>query len=191
MADANIITVKDIHSLRTYTEFLVSIHDCRQALIESKGNQDKALTWLKEQGILQPRSTKFENWAFPPVGAKPVWGYIYAKAEIFLRMNPGIAEKEWKRDFRVPDKYHEKIRSGLEQILAGAGQKREQPLRGIGICAFYALMSIIGLKVVSQAAEFGEDDVLDTMTLEQHITGNQVIIFNLVDHPKHYLMPDS
>ena len=183
--------LKDIRSLQARTELPVSTQGCRQALIECNGDQDKAFNWLREQGMLQPRSTKFDNWVFPPVGAKPVWAYILAKARMFLRMNEGIAEKEWKRDFGVPDKYHEKIRSGLEQILAGAGQKREQPLRGIGICAFYALMSIIGLKVVSQAAEFGEDDVLDTMTLEQHITGKQVIIFNLVDHPKNYLMSDS
>jgi hypothetical protein len=186
MADANRITVKDIQSLRTQTESTVSIGDCKRALIECHKDQDKAYAWLKEQKILQLRSTKFENWAFPPAGAESIWGYIYAKAQIFLRMNAGIAEKKWERDFGVPAQYHDKVRSGLEQILAGAGQKREKALRGIGICAFYALVDVLRFRVIMQGAEFGDDDILDTMTLEQPLTGKKVTMFNLVDKPKHH-----
>jgi hypothetical protein len=188
MTSTKKIMVEEIQTLQKRTDLTVSIQDCRKALIESHGNQDKAFKWLKEQGILRPRSTKFDNWAFPPPGAGAIWGYVYAKAQIFLRMNLGIAEKEWKRDFGVPEEYHEKVRSGLEQILAGAGQRRDTPLKGIGIEAFYALAIVIGLKVILQTAHFGEDHVLDAMTLEQPLIDEEVIIFNLVDHPKSYLM---
>ncbi|MBP8645974.1 MAG: hypothetical protein KBH99_07635 [Syntrophobacteraceae bacterium] len=176
------IRSEDVQGLRMLTDQSVSLRDCKRALTECNGDREKALSWLREQGILKPSTTKFGKMVLPPRGSGPGWSYVYVKAQHFLKMNPEVAKTQWKRDFGVPEEHHEKVRSGLEQILAGAGREQERPLRDIGIEPFYGMVRVLGLEVVEQMADFRKDGILDHMILEQPMMGMRMTIFNLVEN---------
>jgi hypothetical protein len=166
-----------IQILRKQTNFTISMPDCKRALLESNGDLDQALSWLKQQGLIEKE--KFEDWIFTRTANESA--YILMQAQCNLRMEPNASYKEWKYRFDMPLCIAKKVRSALQQIVDGKGYTPETPLCGIGVEAFYSMMDVLGFELCYQEARFEEDFTMDKMVIAHRLTADEVTLFNRVE----------
>lgn len=77
------------------------------------------------------------------------------------------------------------VQSGMRQIADGRGFSPESPLEGIGISAFYRMMTIIGFRCAGQElCDTVRGCFLDKMVMKHEVTGMVVHMYNLVEKPQ-------
>jgi len=117
------------------------------------------------------------------------FGYIYAKADIFLKTGPEIYRKN--DFFSMPDIAWQKedielITSGCRQILEGKGLTEQDPVTGLGIGAFYKLFALFHFGLKQQHAKpvkkNGKTCFIDSIDFEHWVDKSIVTYFNLVEH---------
>lgn len=94
----------------------------------------------------------------------------YRKADAF-----GMPDITWEVDCLAA------IERGMNQLLQDLGSSPDRPLTGIGIGGFYALTQTLHFQVKSQLAMPQEEGgFLDEMHLEHCLTGQSLVLYNLV-----------
>ncbi|MCY3019307.1 MAG: hypothetical protein NTW87_09820 [Planctomycetota bacterium] len=122
-----------------------------------------------------------------PDGTPPAFAYLLAKAENYLEVGSdayraGDAFKmpsaEW------PQPLLEAVGRGMEQICRFRGLSRDEPFENLGVDGFYALLATLHFKCGKQmlVGERGAD-FLDAMYMQHRMTGQQIVLYNLVPKP--------
>jgi len=179
MADARSITMQELKDLREETYFTVSLQDCKRALIECAEGRGNAIDWLKENGFI--RKEKFDDWVFPGPYGHSIGAFPLAKARCFLRMAPAAFSERCRTFFDICPATVDKARFALEQLVAGKGFSPEDPLTGIGVEGFYAMITILEYRPVAQCAAFHEDFILDRMVVSHGVNGEEITLFNRIE----------
>lgn len=131
---------------------------------------------------------RYEAETLPPpsgLNVPEMFPYIHFKAYSYLAQGPDTYRK---RDaFGMPPKSASTfalglIKQGCEQILKWRGILPQKPLESIGIQGFYLLTELLHFKVIEQSATSnGDDMILDKMIIKHAVTGEEVILYNLVE----------
>ena len=112
--------------------------------------------------------------------------YLFSKAFLFLKMGPAAYRR---RDFfKQPSEDSsseeiELINNGCRQILEGRGFSTDQPLTGLGISGFYALMDLLHFKLRRQSIAGrmeGRRGMLDRMEMQHLMDERLSVLFNFV-----------
>ena len=112
--------------------------------------------------------------------------YLFSKAFLFLKMGP---EAYRNQDFfnqpseDIDAEELELINNGCRQILAGRGFSTDQPLTGLGISGFYALMDLFHFKLRRQSIAGrmeGRRGMLDRMEMQHVMDERLSVLFNFV-----------
>ena len=110
--------------------------------------------------------------------------YIFTKAYYFLRDGPELYKKN--DAFDLPDNSFsdidiENIKIGCKQILIGKGFKKEFPLDGIGIRAFYRLFELFHFEMTNQISyKIDTDKRLNKITFEHIKDKSKIVCYNIV-----------
>jgi hypothetical protein len=108
--------------------------------------------------------------------------YITTKALHFTEEGLGESTTQWLVD--EDEELVELVLGGLEMLGGGRGFSRKEPLTGMGIGAFYRMMSIIGFERKFQAVcGSPPGQFLDLLVMEHRITGIVAHMYNLVERP--------
>jgi hypothetical protein len=114
-----------------------------------------------------------------------LYAYLQSKAKRYLEVGPDayregdffdMPPSEWDQDTL------DLVAAGMEQLVAGHGAEKEDPLTGLGIHGFYAMMAVMHFKLKSQAliAGGGRNHNLDRMCMRHRVDGRSVGLYNLV-----------
>jgi hypothetical protein len=77
------------------------------------------------------------------------------------------------------------IEQGMRQIMESKGLTSDTPFTGLDIDGFYMLAEMLDLKAEMQEASFyGNDQFLDAMHMVDSVTGERIILYNLVPTPE-------
>lgn len=77
------------------------------------------------------------------------------------------------------------IERGMRQIMEARGLTSDTPFTGLDIDGFYMLAEMLDLKAEMQEAFFhGNAQFLDAMHMVDSVTGERVILYNLVPTPE-------
>jgi hypothetical protein len=110
--------------------------------------------------------------------------YIQEKARLFLKMKPEIYRKNDALGRPEPDLTEEElnlIKLGCRQIIEGKGKTPDNPLVDIGIHGFYLLIDLFHFELSMQMmVKMNVEGVLDRMECEHIVTGEELVLFNLV-----------
>ena len=119
-----------------------------------------------------------------PDGTPVEFVYLLSKAGKYLKAGP--AAYRAADMFKMPpaDASEELlaiIQSGMEQICSYRGYSRDNPFTGLGIKGFYALLSTLHFEVEQQSAtRVDAATILDTMHMRHRMTGEEIVLYNLV-----------
>jgi hypothetical protein len=123
----------------------------------------------------------------PPPGTPPKYIYIRTKAKRYLEVGPA-AYREGDALHMPPASMDEdilkKVESGMRQIIEWRGITPQTAFTGINIDGFYAMMSVLHFKLSSQATVACDKPncILDEMTMQHAVTGEQIVLYNEVVH---------
>jgi hypothetical protein len=110
--------------------------------------------------------------------------YIFTKAHYFLQDGPELYKK--KDAFSLPDNSFskidiEKITIGCKQILTGKGFRKDLPMEGIGIRAFYKLLELFHFEMINQLAyKIDTDKRLNKITFKHVKNNSKIVCYNVV-----------
>jgi hypothetical protein len=108
--------------------------------------------------------------------------YIITKALQFMEEGLGESTTQWLVD--EDEDLVELVQGGLEMLGCGRGFSRDEPLTGMGIGAFYRMMSIIGFESKFQAIrDSPPGKFLDHLVMEHRVTGMAAHMYNLLERP--------
>lgn len=115
----------------------------------------------------------------------PSFGYIAHKARTYCKIGH---ERYRKGDFfnfpdiALPDGILAAIDSGMAQLCEYCGMTEEDPLKGLGIEGFYALMETLHFELEMQTLIGStEETFLDKMDMKHKVTDLRVTVYNLVE----------
>ncbi|MBP7585074.1 MAG: hypothetical protein KBA61_13625 [Spirochaetes bacterium] len=116
------------------------------------------------------------------------YGYIYAKAELYLKIGKdryrkgdamGFPKTEWEQEFG--SEIYDILEKGCKQILEYKGLTPEIPLEGLGISGFNMLLSLFHFKLLRQSLISNtEECFLDMMEMEHMVTGQKMTLYNRI-----------
>ncbi len=112
--------------------------------------------------------------------------YLFSKAYLFLKMGPEAYRNQDFFDQPSEDtdpSVLEAISNGCRQILSGRGFSAEEPLTGLGISGFYALMDLFHFKLGRQSIAGrmeGRRGMLDRMEMCHVMDERPCVLFNFV-----------
>ncbi len=113
-----------------------------------------------------------------------MYGYIFGKATLYLKMKPEIYSKKDALGRPDPDLSEEELnllRIGCCQIIEGKGKTPDNPLVDIGIHGFYLLIDLFHFKLSMQSiVDSGENGILDRMECIHFVNGEELVLYNLV-----------
>jgi hypothetical protein len=114
-----------------------------------------------------------------------MYAYISEKARLFLIMGDKMYRKKdalGMPDPELSDEEIELLKIGCKQIREGKGKTPENPLTDIGIHGFYLLIGLFHFKIGTQKASKSKSGgFLDTMECIHLITGDELVLYNLVN----------
>ena len=110
--------------------------------------------------------------------------YIFKKAYFFLRDGP----QTYKNidAFNLTDNSFsnidiENIKIGCKQILIGKGFRKEFPLEGIGVRAFYKLFELFHFEMTNQISyKMDSFKRLNKITFEHNMDKSKIVCYNIV-----------
>ncbi|MEQ1761354.1 MAG: hypothetical protein ABL986_23850 [Vicinamibacterales bacterium] len=123
----------------------------------------------------------------PPTGltVPAAFHYIHFKAFVFLQLGP-----ETYRQFDAlhqppshwPNKKLDAVRLGCEQLLLWCGLSIDQPLEGIGVGGFHALMRVFHFESVSHSTTIVSPGlVVDAMLMRHAVQPErELVLYNQV-----------
>lgn len=108
-------------------------------------------------------------------------------AKIYLELGPedykAIIAHDWPLASLSPEMLAT-IKSGMRQILESRGLTCDAPFTGLDITGFYTLAEMLDLEAEMQEAFLrGNDQLLDAMHMVNSVTGERIILYNLVPTP--------
>ena len=119
-----------------------------------------------------------------PFDVEPASGYVLSKARTYCKIGRELYRKN--DFFNYPDKdlpedLLQSVDIGMAQLIDHRGMSEENPLSGIGIEGFYALLKALHFDFLSQALiSETQEGYLDEMIMKHRITGMEITIYNLV-----------
>lgn len=85
----------------------------------------------------------------------------------------------------IPSDMLSTIERGMRQIMESRGLTSDTPFTGLDIDGFYMLAEMLDLKAEMQEAFFhGDNQFLDAMHMVDSVTGERIILYNLVPTPE-------
>ena len=114
----------------------------------------------------------------------PAFMYLLSKARRYVKLGP----QGYRADDALgmppedcPEPVLAAIRCGMEQLCALRGWSRDEPLEGIGIDGFYALLRTLHFEVEFQlASQLDDGTFLDEMHMRHSVTGRHIVLYNKV-----------
>lgn len=113
--------------------------------------------------------------------------YIYAKAEMYLKMGPDAYRKGdffQMPDIDLPQDLLDLIEIGCKQILEGKGLTKDNPFTGLGISGFYRLFELFHFDRLSRNSYYLEKEenggIIDEITFQHVMNKNEGTYYNLV-----------
>ena len=172
-----------VRALRARTHLAASLPTCAAVLDETKGDLQQAKALLMDRGHFGSQRAAFGRVVDPDAPAG--WGYILAKADLYLRLGParyreadafGMPSADWDDDVLAG------IASCFRQFADGKGYRGDNPLIGVGIEAFYGVVTTLHFELVQQSATASSDGraFIDAMLLEHVVDGRRITLFNAV-----------
>lgn len=96
---------------------------------------------------------------------------IYRKNDALGMPDPELSKEEL-----------ELLKTGCRQIQEGKGKSPDNPLTEIGIHGFYLLIELFHFELKSQSTmKSSEDGFLDKMECGHLVTGDELVLYNLVN----------
>lgn len=109
-------------------------------------------------------------------------------AKIYLELGPEKYKALIDHDLQlenIPADMLSTIEQGMRQIMESKGLTNDTPFTGLDIDGFYMLAEMLDLKAEMQEAFFhGDAQFLDAMHMVDSVTGERVILYNLVPTPE-------
>jgi hypothetical protein len=183
--------IEMIQTLRSFTNNRAGMADCQKALSEAGGDLEKAKLLLDTLGLVnRPSGLRGVSIQIPD-DAPDGWGYIIAKADLYLRLG---ADTYRKGDaLQMPEvswdeERLEEILSCFRQFVAGKGYRVDNPVENVSISGFSAALRTLHFKKVRQLAVSAEEEnnqndktVFVDQMLYEHVQGNGSLwLFNKV-----------
>lgn len=116
------------------------------------------------------------------------YGYIYTKAELYLKIGKekyrkgdamGFPRAEWEQEFG--SEIYDILEKGCKQILEYKGLTPENPFEGLGITGFNVLLLLFHFKLLKQFLVSNTDvNFLDMLELEHVVTKQKMTLYNRV-----------
>lgn len=102
---------------------------------------------------------------------------LAAEMPMLIREHPTIRERSACLEVDLSGY----VERGAKQLAVGAGFTVETALVGVDVAGFYALIDLLGYKVVGQSARKKGNDFIDEMRVtSKQGSGPTVAVFNLV-----------
>ena len=124
----------------------------------------------------------------PPVGldVPDRFHYLHFKAFVYLLLGPetyrshdalGIPPTEW------PALTLDVVQRGCEQLVRWRGPTPTEPVEGIGVGGYYALLRLLHCAAtrVQTLASAQSDCLLDQMRARHDVDGDEITLYNLVE----------
>jgi hypothetical protein len=126
-----------------------------------------------------------EKAPWPPAGVvvpETFW-YLHFKAFTFLMVGPEAYRGHdalQQPPEHLPQARIHAIKRGCEQIVQFRGLSADEPLEGIGVDGFYAMLRTFHFTLGHRAASSDARGIIDRMTMRHIIDGREVTLHNLV-----------
>ncbi len=110
--------------------------------------------------------------------------YLLTKAELYVKIGPDRYRKTDAGKMPPQDWSPEELRAvqtGMEQICQFRGWARDRPFEDLGVGGFYALLATLHFELEQQQAlAVDESTFVDEMHMRHRMTGQTVVLYNLV-----------
>ena len=137
--------------------------------------------WKRERRSLSLGESK--ELSVGPEEQAAIEGYIQAKTERFQKDGLdayrqedalGMPSEEWEPGMQ------EAVTRGMEQLSLGKGRDGQEPLEGLSVAGFHALMATLHLKVVAVRSNEKQGRYLDKALVQHRVNGWRGIVYHRV-----------